>query len=326
MTDDTRQRWSVVVTLPDSNDRPVEVTDPIRRIGPYYWRHDADTAVFRLNLLLPGSAPAGTTLAVEPYDGSLPHLDGHPPAGAIDLAEAIRTQPDGNGGWGFPDLYARLHASLGAESARTKWASACAMLAADEEAAEQERRAQAAEEERLAPHRAEIDWAAKRRAAVFTEPVLLRAAKMLADMVDTAERHGVSRHDLRDVANLSGACLDAVAGVVSREARHVTPERARELIVRVRDSLRRTYEAATIPSNDPYSVNLGSRPALRGALGPLVIQLDPRAGWNLIFARPGMVPSVLIDAGITDADAEAVADAVDRVHRGEAGDPFDGRR
>ncbi len=325
MSDETRERWSVVVTLPDSDDRPPEVTDLVRRVGPYLYRSAAETAVYNMSLLLPGSAPEGTTLAIEPYDDSLPHLDGHPPTSAIDLAEAIRTEPDGNGGWGFPDLYARLFGILGEELARTRWGSACAVLAADEEAAEEERLAQQAERERLEPHRRDVIAAAAQRAGLTTDLAADLATRMLADLVDVAARHGVTRNDLALVTNLSGTCVDAVHARLSRKAREVTPQWAKALLKGVADHLEADHTVKR-DGRDPYEISLTTLPALEGARAPLAVQLRPGSGWVLTFDRPGTIPVVLVEAGTAGDAARAVADIVNRVHRGELGDPFNGRR
>jgi hypothetical protein len=151
----TEQRYAVVVTLPTDSDAP-EGLDPVRRVGPYHHKSTAETAIAAFGMMVASSAPTGTRFELVAYDATLPHLDAEFPRDAYRLAEMVREEPDGpGGGWGFPDLYARLSAYLGADEARDLWRRACSYLDAEEAEAERE------QAERAATTRERLDLAEK---------------------------------------------------------------------------------------------------------------------------------------------------------------------
>jgi hypothetical protein len=327
MTDE----WAVVVTLPLDHPNAPEGVDLVRRVGPLARRETADDYARALSWQLSGSAPEGTTVTVEPYDQAHEHLDPRPPADLFGLAGLVEAEPDGpGGGWGFPDLYSRLRAAHGDQRASQAWMVACRMLDSqaeaeqlEAEAAERDESERRAAVERLLPHLARVERAAKQRARVYTVPVLNRAAQMLAGMIDTAARFDVTSDDLDAVTSLPSACVDSVSAAVDRTARAVRGPAAETLLELVRRALEPVMPATVAR----YCLTLDRPPALAGARGPLVVRLIPGDGWTLTFDRPGgMIPIALISAGLAEVDANAVAEVVNRVHRGELGDPFSGRR
>ena len=147
---------------------------------------------------------------------------------------------------------------------------------------------------------------------------------MLADMLDTAERHGVTGADLDGVLGLPGGCLDAVSSTVDRDARKVTAEQVPHLLGLV--ALALAELGATVRG---CGVALAEPPAITGARAPLMVRLIPGDGWTLTFDSPRGVPVVLLSAGLGDVDAAAVAYAVELVHTNQwvtRRDVFDGRR
>lgn len=124
-TDDEPAQFAVIVTLPNEPDE-LGGTDPVRRVGPYWRASAAEHAAGSFGMMLHNSAPQGTTVDVGPYDPAVPHLDPYPPTDVSTLAVAVVDEPDGpGGGWSFPDLWARLHASTGYDRARKVWVDAC---------------------------------------------------------------------------------------------------------------------------------------------------------------------------------------------------------
>jgi hypothetical protein len=116
MTDD---QYSVIVTRPGH--------DTVR-IGPFGYHHLAEHATWDLQGQLRNTChPEGTTIAVAPFDESLPHLP-LAPRDAMSLALLMDDEPSGGGtGSNFPDLYSRLHAQVGYEEAARLWGNACSL-------------------------------------------------------------------------------------------------------------------------------------------------------------------------------------------------------
>jgi hypothetical protein len=115
---------AVIITKPEM---------PAVRFGPLT-QQTAEVWASRLRMMLTSSAPAGTTVTVGSHDLELPHRGEHTiPATVDDLLPQMLSQPEGNGGTGFPDLYSRLVMRWGWERAQAMWQRACFLASAEAE-------------------------------------------------------------------------------------------------------------------------------------------------------------------------------------------------
>lgn len=137
----TDEQLAVVVTRPDSPDRP-ENADLVIRVGPYHSRYWAENAVDSLNATAhQRSRPDGTTITVEPYDESLPHRATLAGAYAHQVVDAMCAEPEGVWAeWSFPDTYDILRTTHGHDAASRLHRNACDQLDAMAEDAEREER------------------------------------------------------------------------------------------------------------------------------------------------------------------------------------------
>lgn len=309
------KQWAVQVTLPTGHlDAPPDI-DPVRRIGPYDHRTAAQHIAAALSLQLTGSAPAGTTVDVVNYDPARPHIDPDVPRDVTGLAMAISAEPDRpGGGWGFPDLYDILSATVGSDTAGKLWSDACSYLDTLAEGAEVERQ----RDEHLALFRALVRRAAARwRASLVTEPVVEEAGELLADLWDMLEARGVLATDLE--VDLADAMLDGVTAKL-RRSRPDTAEKAAPLLTAF---AARMTELGQPTTHDPglIDVDLPHLPTTPVRY-PLVVSLSYSGGWDMFARTGGRSPVVMICAPFTVDGARAVADLAAAVNRGELGNPL----
>jgi len=185
----------------------------------------------------------------------------------------------------------------------------------------------AAEIEVAAARLAAVRRGARRRACLYAKPVLERAADLLSEVIAVGERYGVpaARWDV----DLAGAALDAISEVVDERKATLTTAEAEALLDGLVVALA-TQDPPIRARRDGWTVELVTPPAERtGYQHPLAVSCTAESGWTMTFNREfsgQLIPVVLMSAGFSPDEAQDVADLVARVNRGDAGDPFDGRR
>ncbi|MFC4014648.1 hypothetical protein ACFOY2_46010 [Nonomuraea purpurea] len=114
------------------------------RIGPIPFRYQAEQWISTLDMAKVSTVmPEGTTWEIAPHDSSLPHDDpADLPTTVSALTETLLQDTDLSDAAHFPDLYLRLCAVLGENTALHRWSEACvnadAVSLAEEEQAEPE--------------------------------------------------------------------------------------------------------------------------------------------------------------------------------------------
>ncbi|MFF9786341.1 hypothetical protein [Streptomyces nigrescens] len=94
------------------------------RVGPFIGRWTARGFAQALDHSIRHvGAPADTTLDVTPYDQQLPHRC-VPATDSVELARQMDQEPDHPGPAGYPDLFTRLCAHQGWETAARAWLEA----------------------------------------------------------------------------------------------------------------------------------------------------------------------------------------------------------
>lgn len=300
--------YALVITYPGRDtDREAPTDLPReRRFGPFGAPDAAERFGVKLRETIGRARPRGYTVAVVPYDPTVPHEPWDLPRdfeGIIDLA---RKEPDGPayGGHSWPDLYDMLLARHGYNVSET-YSRALRHLDIEAESAEQEEQEALRAAERLAPALAEIANAiATKRGALYTKVVAHAAAEMLADMLDLGEQHRVPRTDWGYVAQIPGVCLDAIAtSIRTRRDKGCPPA---ELVARVAQTLDELHPAAS-----PGGMAGGNVPFMTFSAvawrDRLVITVD-EGGWSLRVNKPTSVRPLVIHAPFTLAGADSVAE------------------
>jgi hypothetical protein len=210
------QQYAVVVTRPDNPQRPPNA-DLIVRVGPYGYLAQAQGVARHFTMTdHQRSRPAGTTIAVEPYDATLPHRPTLYGAGLSGVVDALTSEADVWGEWSFPDTFDLLGGVYSHEEASRRHMDACLHLDTMAEQAEEEQRK--ADRERLdaedaahrfAPCRDAAATAARRRVEKTPARVIDTAGDLIADLLDVADRYEVNRPDL--LAAIAPVVLDAIA-------------------------------------------------------------------------------------------------------------------
>lgn len=174
----TEEQYAVVVTRPDSPERP-ENADLVIRIGPYHSRYWAENAVDSLNATAhQRSRPDGTTITVEPYDEALPHRATLAGAYEHQVVDAMCAEPKGVWAeWSFPDTFDILRTSHGYEEASRLHRGACNQLDAMAEDAEREEREARERAETAAAQVTDLAERMKEQLGM-TEPDATRAAAL----------------------------------------------------------------------------------------------------------------------------------------------------
>lgn len=318
------EQFAVIITLPTWG--APEGIDQVRRVGPYLHKHRATNAASSFAMMLHSSAPDGTTIEVGPYDVTVPHLDPYPPANAYELANAICDEPDGpGGGWGFPDLYARLSASIGHDRARKVWGSACTYLDDMAEAEAAERAAAAKFEAKLAPLRARVAGAAARRpSAWYTAPIRDAAVWLLYDMLAAAEPRGATLDNFDSVlVDLPSACVDVT---MMRYAQgfgpdeHLDQTRADAILATLTLAL---GERGVLAERRGFGVAILDERCRRRLTDPLAVTLHTEPRWSLVYACGGTSPSATIYAPFDETGALAIADMIAELVDGKRPNPLD---
>jgi hypothetical protein len=331
MTTPDNTRYTVIVTLPTGPDAP-EGLDPVRRVGPYNHKHSAETAIAAFGMMVASSAPTGTTFELVAYDKSLPHLDPYPPTSPYELAEAIRVMPSGDGGWTFPDLYARLSAGHGAERASKAWRLACAYLDAEEldakEAATEDEQREAAEQERerLALLRRRVDRLATVTFAGWYAAPCRDLAVRLADAMLTAAAKvhpGATLDEFDNVTGIVTGCFDVASTLLGRRRAEALPAgRAAELLDLLVVELAARHIAA---DRRGYTVVLRDRPGpvMSRWRYPLLVALHSDPAWDIMRDVPsGPTRAAHLYSTFDDEGVRGVADLIAECAAGNAPDPF----